>query len=66
MVLTKPTGIGIYTTAIDQKIATKEQQDTVVDIMLKLNKNASLAMRQVETNACTDVTGFGLLDICVK
>ncbi len=29
--------------------------------MLKLNKDASLAMRHVQTHACTDVTGFGLL-----
>lgn len=61
VILTKPLGIGIYTTAIDQKIATKEQQDLVVKEMLKLNKDASLAMRQVETHACTDVTGFGLI-----
>ena len=61
IILTKPLGIGIYTTAIDQKTATKEQQETVVAEMLKLNKDASLAMRQVETHACTDVTGFGLI-----
>ncbi len=61
VILTKPIGIGIYTTAIDQKIATKEQQEIVINEMLKLNKDASLAMRQVETHACTDVTGFGLL-----
>lgn len=61
IILTKPIGIGVYTTAIDQKIATKEQQEIVVNLMLKLNKDASLAMRQVETHACTDVTGFGLL-----
>lgn len=61
VVLTKPIGIGIYTTAIDQKIATKEQEEIVVNQMLKLNKSASLSMRQVQTHACTDVTGFGLL-----
>ncbi|MRH41643.1 selenide, water dikinase SelD [Aquibacillus halophilus] len=61
IILTKPLGIGIYTTAIDQKLATKEQAEVVINQMLKLNKNASLAMRQVETHACTDVTGFGLI-----
>ncbi len=61
IILTKPIGIGVYTTAIDQKVATKEQQEIVVNEMSKLNKDASLAMRQVETHACTDVTGFGLL-----
>lgn len=61
VILTKPIGIGVYTTAIDQKIATKDQQEIAVNEMVKLNKDASLAMRQVETHACTDVTGFGLL-----
>jgi selenide, water dikinase len=61
IILTKPLGIGIYTTAIDQKMATKVQQEIVISEMLKLNKQASLAMRQVDTHACTDVTGFGLL-----
>jgi selenide,water dikinase len=61
VILTKPIGIGIYTTAIDQKNATREQQELVITEMLTLNKNASLAMRQVDTHACTDVTGFGLL-----
>jgi selenide,water dikinase len=61
IILTKPLGIGIYTTAIDQKNATKEQQEIAITQMLKLNKEASLAMRQVDTHACTDVTGFGLL-----
>lgn len=61
IILTKPIGIGIYTTAIDQKLATKEQEEAAVNQMLRLNKYASLAMRQVETHACTDVTGFGLI-----
>ncbi|KHF41193.1 hypothetical protein LQ50_05385 [Halalkalibacter okhensis] len=61
IILTKPLGIGIYTTAIDQKLATKEQEEAAVNQMLKLNKYASQAMRQVETHACTDVTGFGLI-----
>lgn len=61
VILTKPIGIGVYTTAIDQKIASNEQQDIVISEMLSLNKEASSAMRQVETHACTDVTGFGLI-----
>ncbi len=61
IVLTKPIGIGVYTTAIDQKQATETQQKAVVQEMLKLNRSASLAMRQVDTHACTDVTGFGLI-----
>lgn len=61
IILTKPLGIGVYTTAIDQKNATTKQQEEVISLMLKLNKDASLAMRQVDTHACTDITGFGIL-----
>ncbi|PLR83670.1 selenide, water dikinase SelD [Bacillus sp. V33-4] len=59
--LTKPLGIGIYTTAIDQKLASVEQMEEVVSLMMKLNHDASKAFRKVQINACTDVTGFGLV-----
>ncbi|TYS46807.1 selenide, water dikinase SelD [Bacillus infantis] len=61
IVITKPIGNGIYTTAIDQKTANREQQEIVVAQMMQLNKEASLAMRKVNVHACTDITGFGLL-----
>ena len=59
--LTKPLGIGIYSTAIDQKLATPEQVQEVVDLMMQLNQKAANAFPKVQVNACTDVTGFGLL-----
>jgi selenide,water dikinase len=59
--LTKPLGIGIYTTAIDQKVASEQQVTEVVSLMMTLNRDASEAIRKVDVNACTDVTGFGLL-----
>jgi selenide, water dikinase len=59
--LTKPLGIGIYTTAIDQKLANEQQVNKVVDLMMTLNRDASEAFLQVDIHACTDVTGFGLL-----
>jgi selenide, water dikinase len=59
--LTKPLGIGIYTTAIDQKLAIEQQVNEVVDLMVTLNRDASEAFLKVDIHACTDVTGFGLL-----
>ncbi|MGG5252000.1 selenide, water dikinase SelD [Neobacillus sp. SM06] len=59
--LTKPLGIGIYTTAIDEKLATEEQVTEVVSQMTTLNRNASEAMIAADATACTDVTGFGLI-----
>ena len=59
--LTKPLGIGIYTTAIDQKMANEQQVNEVVNLMMTLNRDASEAFLEVDIAACTDVTGFGLL-----
>lgn len=61
VLLTKPLGIGIYTTAIDKNMLTGQQIDEVVEWMMKLNKVASEVMRQVTVHASTDVTGFGLI-----
>lgn len=59
--LTKPIGIGVYITALDQKIATDEQLNEVTNLMLKLNKNSAEAMCECVVHACTDVTGYGLI-----
>ncbi|WP_041965243.1 selenide, water dikinase SelD [Mesobacillus selenatarsenatis] len=59
--LTKPLGIGIYTTAIDHKLASEQQVNEVVELMMTLNREASAAFLEVDIHACTDVTGFGLL-----
>lgn len=61
LILTKPLGIGIYTTAIKQEKSNPEMERAAIAIMKQLNKNASEAMIAVGVNACTDVTGFGLL-----
>jgi selenide,water dikinase len=61
LVLTKPLGIGIITTAIKRSKATQPTIDTAVTLMATLNRGASEAMVQVGVHACTDVTGFGLL-----
>ena len=61
LVLTKPLGSGILTTAHKNDLLDQENLKEVVDIMSTLNKNAAEAMMQVGVHACTDVTGFGLL-----
>ena len=61
LVLTKPLGIGIITTAIKRGVVPVETINRSVEVMAKLNKGASEAAIKVGVNACTDVTGFGLL-----
>lgn len=61
LVLTKPLGVGIITTAIKGGLAAPEAIDEVTRLMAALNKGAAEAMQEVGVNACTDITGFGLL-----
>jgi selenide,water dikinase len=61
LVLTKPLGLGILTTAVKRGEATVEQLELAVETMTALNAGASEAMIEVGASACTDVTGFGLL-----
>ena len=61
LVLTKPIGTGIITTAGKNQLAEPEVMAGAVETMLALNRGASEAMLAVGVNACTDVTGFGLL-----
>jgi selenide,water dikinase len=61
LVLTKPLGTGIVSTAIKQEKATPELRDEAVRLMTTLNEGAARAMLAVGVHAATDVTGFGLL-----
>jgi selenide,water dikinase len=61
LVLTKPLGMGIVSTAIKRDLASADLIERAVRIMATLNKNAAVAASEVGVNACTDVTGFGLL-----
>lgn len=61
LILTKPLGIGIITTAIKQKKASKKVEREVIEVMTFLNKSASEAMTEIGVDACTDITGYGLL-----
>jgi selenide, water dikinase len=62
LVLTKPLGIGILTTAIKRGLASSESINRAVAVMSALNRAASEAMvASGGVHAATDVTGFGLL-----
>lgn len=61
LVLTKPIGTGVITTAAKQGVAPEDVLDTAVGIMSQLNDAAAHAMNEVGAHACVDVTGFGLL-----
>ena len=59
--LTKPLGTGIITTAGKNGVADPDTVSRAIQVMLTLNKAASEAMMEVGIDACTDITGFGLL-----
>jgi cysteine desulfurase len=61
LILTKPLGLGIMTTAMKRGLADQAAAARVVAIMRTLNRNAAETMVQFNVHACTDITGFGLL-----
>lgn len=61
LILTKPLGTGILTTALDRRLIGEEDIREAVTAMRSLNRAAAEAMLEVGVHACTDVTGFGLL-----
>ncbi len=61
LVLTKPIGVGIQTTAIKRDKLTEEQLNKVMATMAALNDKASSALQSLHPNSVTDITGFGLL-----
>ncbi|MDQ0158927.1 selenide,water dikinase [Alkalibacillus salilacus] len=61
LILTKPIGTGIATTAIKKGLADESLQTTTINWMGQLNKRAKSILQQYRPNAVTDVTGFGLL-----
>jgi len=61
LILTKPLGMGIVTTAIKRDLAAPALIDEAVHLMSTLNRDAAAAVLEVGADAVTDVTGFGLL-----
>jgi selenide, water dikinase len=61
IVLTKPLGTGIATTAIKRGLASRSLQKKIVELMSKINiVGAELAERDL-VRAATDITGYGLV-----
>lgn len=61
LILTKPLGVGIITTAAKGDAAEPAHIAAAVESMKKLNRRAAQLIQQVGVNACTDITGFALL-----
>ena len=60
LVLTKPLGTGIITTAFKADFVSAEHYAAAIESMRLLNKYAAEAARGLRVHACTDITGFGL------
>jgi selenide,water dikinase len=61
LILTKAIGTGAINTAVKQGKASKEAEEAAIKAMTTSAAGASKVMQIVGANACTDVTGFGLL-----
>jgi selenide,water dikinase len=61
LVLTKPLGTGIISTALKAGKTSQETIAKVTKYMASLSKKASEMMQELEVHACTDITGFGFL-----
>ncbi len=61
IILTKPLGTGIISTAIKKNVATDDIIQVAIESMSTLNKYAADILKQVKVHAVTDISGFGLL-----
>lgn len=61
IILTKPIGTGIISTAIKGEIATQKAEKEAINVMTFLNKGAADVITKYDISSCTDITGFGLI-----
>lgn len=61
LILTKPLGVGVITTALKRAMTSAEHVATAVASMKQLNKQAATAAQLANAHSMTDITGFGLL-----
>ncbi len=61
LILTKPIGLGIISTAVKRGVAEERTSNYIAKLMSELNKTSAEIMSDYDVHACTDVTGFGLL-----
>jgi selenide,water dikinase len=61
LILTKPLGVGVITTALKRGNAQSADVDAAVASMTQLNRAAAQAVQAVGVHAMTDITGYSLL-----
>lgn len=61
LVLTKPLGSGLITTAGKHGVASEQHMQNAVEWMMRLNRAAAQALQEVGARSATDITGYGLL-----
>ena len=61
LILTKPIGTGVISTAVKFQKASDEAKEAALKTMTTSAREASKVMQEIGANACTDITGFGLL-----
>jgi selenide,water dikinase len=61
LLLTKPLGVGIITTAAKGDAAEPAHVEGAIEAMVQLNRRAAELAQQVDFHAMTDITGFALL-----
>lgn len=61
LILTKPLGSGVLTTAAKNEMMPESELCEAVVVMSALNRPGRDAAVQIGVNACTDVTGYGLI-----
>ncbi len=61
LVLTKPLGVGLITTALKNQKADPSHLEAAVKSMGALNRHAMHLAQRFQAHACTDITGFGIL-----
>lgn len=66
LILTKPLGSGIMVTAAKGEMISAEDLRPTIETMATLNRRAAEIAAAYSLNACTDITGFGLLGHAVE
>lgn len=61
IIITKPLGTGIITTAIKGEMADEQATAEAIETMITLNKKAKETIEKYQISCCTDITGFGLV-----
>ncbi|SHJ39041.1 selenophosphate synthase [Rubritalea squalenifaciens DSM 18772] len=61
LILTKPLGTGIISTAVKRGICPDELQELAIQAMTTLNRSGATLADKKLVNGCTDITGFGFL-----